>query len=160
MASQESTDLAREVQGNGIFVSRFTHHLDPKRRLTIPSEWRAQVPPPRALYVLPSVNLKCLCVFPASEMMRRLQAVRQHAVSDLRARDFARTLASQSDLVSWDAQGRIRIKDELLQYADLTDEVVMIGAFDSFELWNPPHFEEAMKTHGSSLSEAARYVGF
>ena len=144
----------------GVFVGEATHSLDPKKRLTIPAVWREQVGDPSSLYVLPDVHTKCLFVFPASEMMHRIQAMRQHGVADKKARFFARVLASQSDLVTWDSQGRIRIKDDLLKFAGLTDQVKMAAAFDHFELWDPDSFEEVRPMDGDSLKDAAQYVGF
>ena len=141
------------------FVGSFTHALDPKKRLTIPADWREQVTDGR-LYVLPDINDRCLGVLPASEMMYRIRKMRQHGVTDRKARFFARVLASQSDLVTWDSQGRIRIKDELLERAMLTDQVVLVGAFDRFELWNPELFREVGPMDGDSLKDAAQYVGF
>jgi len=155
-----NTVQEKEIRGQGAFVGNFTHSLDPKKRLTIPSEWRAQVWSPKSLYVLPDVHHKCLCVFPAEEMVRRLEKMRQHSIADTKARHFARVLASQSDLVSWDSQGRIRIKDELLNFAGLVDQVVLVGAFDRFELWNPDHWSNVGGMDGGNLEEAARYVGF
>jgi MraZ protein len=155
-----NTTLEDEVQGQRVFVSTFTHSLDPKRRLTIPSEWRAQVGEPRSLYVLPHLHDDCLCVFPAEEMVRRLEKMRHHSLGDRQARQFARALASQSDLVSWDSQGRIRIKDALLSYAGLVDHVVMVGAFDCFELWSPDRLESAGGMDRGTLRQAAQYVGF
>jgi len=152
--------LEHEIKGQGVFVSHFTHSLDPKKRLTIPSEWRAQIGSPRSLYVLPDVQQKCLCIFPSGEMTRRLEKFRHHSIADSKARQFARVLASQSDLVSWDSQGRIRIKDSLLDSADLVDQVVLVGAFDRFELWNPEVFEEAGGMDQAGIREAAKYVGF
>jgi len=152
--------LEKEIRGQGIFVSNFVHSLDSKRRLTIPSEWRAQVGSPKRLSVLPDVHQKCLCVFPASQMVERLNRIKQHSIADSRARQFARILASQSDLVSWDAQGRIRVKDELLDFAELKDQVAMLGAFDSFELWNPENLEAAGGMNRDQVQEAAKYVGF
>jgi MraZ protein len=144
----------------GVFVSTYTHSLDPKRRLTIPSEWRAQVGEPEALYVLPDVQDTCLLVFPAKEMVRRIERMRKHSIADRKAREFARVLASQSDLVPWDAQGRIRIKDELLARAKLTDKVLLVGAFDTFELWNPDVFRQSGGLDRVGLHDAAQYVGF
>ncbi|MBN1557597.1 MAG: hypothetical protein JW951_05565 [Lentisphaerae bacterium] len=152
--------LEDEVAGQGVFVSNFTHSLDPKKRLTIPSEWRAQIGTPRSLYILPDVNQRCLRCFPAAEMMRRIERLRQHAISDPRARQFARVLAAQSDLVSWDAQGRIRIKNELLEYAGLVDQVKLVGAFETFELWAPEALKSAGGMDPDSVREAAKYVGF
>ena len=119
MVERGHSALEREIAGQGVFVSRFVHSLDPKKRLTIPSEWPVQVDEPMSLYVLPDVNQRNLCVFPAAEIVRRLDRVKSHSVSDVKARHFARTLASQSDLVAWDSQGRIRVKDELLEFAGL-----------------------------------------
>ena len=152
--------LEDEIKGQLGFVSTFTHSLDPKRRLTIPSEWRTQIGEPRSLYVLPGIHEECLCIFPAQEMLRRLERMRRHSIADTRARTFARVLASQSDLVSWDNQGRIRIKDHLLDYAHLSDQVVLVGAFDSFELWNSEAADKAGSLDPAKLQEAAQYVGF
>ena len=157
---EADTILEKEIKGQGVFVSNFTHSLDPKKRLTIPSAWRAQVDSPKSLYVLPDVHQKCLCVYPAGEMVRRLEKIRTHSIADPKARQFARVLASQSDLVSWDSQGRIRIKDGLLDFAALVDQVALVGAFDSFELWNPEYLKQARGMDRISLREAARYVGF
>ena len=149
-----------EERAPGVFVSSFKHSLDPKKRLTIPADWREQVGAPGKLYVMPDVHDRCLFVFPASEMMHRIQSMRQHGVADKKARSFARVLASQSDLVSWDSQGRIRIKDELLAFANLTDQVELVGALDRFELWNPETLREAGALDRDSLMDAAQYVGF
>ena len=151
--------LEKEVIGQGVFVSTFSHTLDPKRRLTIPSAWRAQVGNPKSLYVLPQIHDRCLCVIPANVMTERIVKMRQRSIADRKARQFARTLASQSDLVSWDAQGRIRIKDELMDFAQLEEQVAMVGAFDSFELWSPENFAKSGGMDRSSLQEAAEYVG-
>ncbi len=161
MSENVTGSLESEVLGQGVFVSEFTHSLDPKKRLTIPSEWRAQVGTPRSLYVLPDVEERCLCVLPNREMIRRVnESIRSQAVSDRRARKFMRSLAARADLVAWDVQGRIRIKDELLKFAGLKDHVVMVGAFQHFELWNPDAYAAAGRNADDEVAEAARYVGF
>ena len=145
----------------GVFVNTYAHNLDSKKRLTIPSDWRELVGVPKRLFVLPGVNDPCLCVYPAREMTRRLEKLRNLSIADEKGRQLARTLASRSDLVPWDAQGRIRIKDELLDYARLTAEVVLVGTFDGFELWSPEQWKQQQSSATqSNLGEAARYVGF
>jgi MraZ protein len=148
-------------EAQGVFVGNFAHSLDPKRRLTIPSEWREHTGVPNSVYVLPDITQRnFLLVFPAREMVRRLQAMRSHSIADARASQFARILGSQSQLAPWDTAGRIRVKDELLGYANLTDSVVLIGAIDHFELWNPELWKQVSATGAADLGEAARYVGF
>ncbi len=144
----------------GVFVGNFTHSMDPKRRLTVPSEWREYAGEPGTLYVLPGVDERYLTVFPAREMVQRLQRLRNLSIADAKARQFARVLGSQSQLAPWDSAGRIRIKDELLEYAGLTDQVVLAGAIEGFELWNPERWKTVRSAGVASLGEAARYVGF
>jgi MraZ protein len=145
----------------GVFVNSYVHALDAKKRLTIPSDWRELAGVPNRLFVLPGVNDQCLCVYPAREMVRRMERLRSLSIADERGRQLARTLASRSDFVPWDAQGRIRIKDDLLAYAGLVGEVVLAGAIDCFELWSPDKWKQQQSSvTPSSLGEAARYVGF
>lgn len=151
---------AGEPTLKSVFVGSFAHTLDPKKRLTIPSEWRAQVGTPKSLYILPDVQEKCLSVLPAAEMMRRLTE-RQHArLSDREARRFSRVVASQSALVTWDTQGRIRVPDALLNFAELKEQVELLGAFETFELWNPDALAAAGGLDRAGIEEAARHVGF
>jgi len=151
--------LEEQVRGQGVFVSSFKHTLDSKRRLTIPSQWRAQMGSSQSLYVLPDVSHTCLCVLTASEMKFRIERMRNHPMGDSKAREFCRILGSQSDLVSWDVQGRIRIKDELLDKAQIKDEVILVGAFDRFELWSPEQLKKAGTLEQGKLEEAAKYAG-
>lgn len=146
----------------GGFASNFIHSLDPKKRLTIPAIWRDQVGEPKSLYVLPGLsNEKCLYVYPAQEMARRLEKFRKIGIGDKKARMFARMLASNSDLVAWDAQGRIRIKDELLAYAGIISSVKFVGAWDRFEVWAPEEYEKAVSSiDQATMEDAVRYVGF
>ena len=160
----EEIDITRQepVLGSGGFTSNFLHALDPKKRLTIPSVWRAEVGVPKSLYVLPGLNNeKCLYVYPAREMAKRLDKFRKIGIGDKKARLFARILASRSDLVAWDSQGRIRIKDELLTGAKITDQVKLVGAFDRFELWSPELWQEASASvDATTMDEAVRYLDF
>lgn len=159
---QHDIERPEPVLGSGGFASSFLHALDPKKRLTIPSIWRAEVGAPKSLYVLPGLkNEKCLYVYPAREMAKRLDKFRKIGIGDIKARLFARILASSSDLVTWDSQGRIRIKDELLALAHLADQVKLVGAWDRFELWNPEIYKQTLEAiDPATLDEAVQYLDY
>lgn len=154
-----NVDKMTGLAGQGTFVGRFAHALDPKRRLTIPAVWRLQTGNPPVLYVFPDIKEKCLCLFPAADWMRRIEKLRHHSLTDSRARQLARTLGSQSELLPWDVQGRIRIKDDLLAHAGLVDEVILVGAFEYIELWNAASLAEANAAQPTGLDDVAEYVG-
>lgn len=151
----------RDEGAAGVFVGVFTHGLDSKKRLTIPSDWRELAGVSKILIVMPGVNEQCLCVYPAREIARRMERIRSLSIADERGRQFSRTLASRSDNAPWDSQGRIRIKDELLSYAGLKTDVALVGTFDGFELWSPEKWKQQQSSvTQASHGEAARYVGF
>ena len=157
---EENTILENEIRGLRLFVGEYVHSLDAKKRLTIPSEWRAQVGEPKSLFVMPDFHARCLNVYPAAEMTHKLEKIRRHSMTDRKAMEFAGVLGAASDVVSWDSQGRIRIKDKLLGFAGLTDQVVLVGALDKFRLWSPDGRPEAEDVDQERLKQAGRYVDF
>jgi len=142
-----------------LFVGTYRHSLDTKRRFTIPSEWRGRTKDERGLYVLPRVEGKCLCVFTESELTERLTSVGRFSILDQKAREFTRVLGSRAALVAWDPQGRVRIKDELLEEINVTDSVALVGNFWFFEIWNPKEFAKSGGTNYAKLVKAVRHVG-
>ena len=132
------------------FVDTYVHGLDAKKRLTIPSDWRSMVGQPEQVFVMPSSIEKCLCVYPARSMTKMFQQLQEMSETDAEAQRKLRDLSSNSNISSWDAQGRIRIKDSLLDYAGLKSEVVLVGVFKRFELWSP----EIWKLNNSDISQS------
>jgi len=142
----------------GGFAGHFVHSLDSKRRLTIPSEWRQQVVAPRSLFVMPDFTERCLRAFPGAEMQRVAERALALTRSDPQVRAHLRELGRQSQILHWDNQGRIRIRDELLEFAGLKDQVVLVGTIDSFELWASENICDATRVNQPKLQEVAQQV--
>jgi len=147
------------LAGLGGFVGTFHHALDPKKRLTLPSEWREMVGDPQRLFVLPGVNEACLCVYPARSMALRLEKLRNFSIADEKGRQFLRALASRSLHTGWDAQGRFRLREDLLEYAGIGTQAVLVGCLESFELWSPERWQLRKSQDMDGYLEAAKYVG-
>ena len=54
-----------------------------------------------------------------------------------------------------DAQGRINLNKELLAYANVEKEALVIGAGTRAEIWNPAAYEAAMAEMDEGEIEAA-----
>lgn len=142
------------------FVGQYRHALDPKRRLTIPSDWRAIVGRPAQVFVIPAVGEKHLYVFPANALAPRLQRVHSISMADPQGRNYLRIMGSRSELLTWDTQGRIRVRDELLAYAGVKSEAVLVGNWEGFEIWNPAAWTKVEASVGEvELRKATKYVG-
>ena len=65
-----------------------------------------------------------------------------------------------SELLQFDVQGRIRICDKLLAYANLNGTVAMVGAFRMAKLWNPKALGSSDKVEASKLKAAVAKLKF
>ena len=70
------------LAGTGGFVGRYDHALDPKKRFTIPREWRALMGDPEFVYVMPDPVERCVNIIPTVEMEARLAKLRERALFD------------------------------------------------------------------------------
>lgn len=143
------------------FCGTYLHNLDPKRRLTVPSEWRALVGQPERFFVIPSVGEdKHLYVYPARVMGPKLRNIHNLSMADAQGRTYLRIMGSRSEMLGWDTQGRVRVRDELLAHAGLSSEVLLVGNFEGFELWNPKAWQAvASRMDDRGLLDASKYVG-
>ena len=146
-----------------MFSGVLTHNLDDKKRLNIPSNWRVEVGIPDRTFVMKGFKSEpCLYVFPKRIITERLSFIKNARVTDDRYRYFTRTLGESSAEVPCDSQGRIRIPDNLLEYAVLSGPVFMLGCTDRFELWRPDNRDshKQVKETQSTLDHVAEELGF
>lgn len=122
----------RKVVVGGL-VDTFYHSLDPKRRLTLPSEWRDALGTPDYVYVVPDATKECLNLVPQEQMRRELDALQSTSV--LENDEEATALAQCAQMLRVDKAGRIRIGDLLLDFASITGKVTLVGAFRKAEIW-------------------------
>jgi len=136
------------------FMGRHVHRLDPKKRLTIPSGWRSLMGA-SGVFLVPGIGRPCLTLMPEAVMSQFVGRLQTLQLSNPEEMDLMLTLASESDHLHFDAQGRVRVKDEHLAYAGLDGEVVLASAFNHIELWNPENWG-ARSSASAGLAEAAQ----
>jgi MraZ protein len=142
-----------------MFVGSFTHALDAKRRMIFPSSWRSLTGESNRLFAFPHPDDKCLYLYTADEMMRRLGQLRAGETLDKRDQQALRSFTAGADMLVWDAQGRIRISENLLAHAEVKDQVVLVGTLSRIELWSVENFDLALP-QDSSAAEDVFYGGY
>lgn len=129
----------RNVMVGGL-VDTFHHTLDLKKRLTIPSEWRDAMgmeigdkDSREYVYVFPNETEDCLDLVPVREMQRMLDDLSR---TDILENDpIATALAQSAQMLKVDSAGRIRIGDDLLDFAGIHGDVTLIGAYRKAQIW-------------------------
>lgn len=141
----------------GILLGRHDYALDPKKRFTIPSEWRGAFG--AVAYVMPDRKEKCLNLYPKAEMDVFLNDLRQKALLDPALNKVFAVIGALSQQLSLDSQGRIRICDKLLQFANLTTTVAMVGSVRMVKLYAPEALGPEDAVDVDSLDAALNEAG-
>lgn len=146
--------------GKGGFVGRFDRPLDSKKRFTIPSEWRDLMGNPEFVYVMPDPMDRCVNIIPMVEWQARMEELRKKSLFDPALKPVLQKIGANSEMPTLDVQGRIRISDKLLRFANLTTTVAMQGAVRTIQLWDPAALPPADAVDQTGLREALAVAGF
>jgi MraZ protein len=126
----------------GKFLGSFQHQLDEKGRLSLPAQFRRESTDQR--FVLVQAYAPSLALYPETEWLEveeRLQGM----MRDPAARLWVLSVMANAVEATPDAQGRILIPAALRTAAELEGPVLLVGAINKVELWNPARFEEAVQ---------------
>ncbi len=119
------------------FFGRYEHSLDAKGRIILPSRFRASFDTQAFL----SQHLeRCLALWTPEEFEEQLAEMQQRQDRSPRDRNVARVWAAGLTEVELDKQGRVAIPAYLREFAHLDSGVLVVGALNRVELWNPPEW--------------------
>ncbi len=141
------------------FKGSYTYSVDSKGRINIPSKLRKNVSPEaNDTFIVTRGFEPCLFIYPLDEWNALEVAVRKLSPSDPQHRFFMRTLLQWATDSQLDGQSRIMISKELLQFASIENEVLILGVLERIEVWNPKNYQEYLKKQPESYEEVAQRV--
>ena len=85
---------------------------------------------------------KCITAYPLDEWKNLATTLTPSSVSRSKLRRLSRAIFATAFITNLDGQGRVAIPSPLREYAEIVDEVAIIGANKYLELWNKVHWEE------------------
>ena len=117
------------------FRGTFDYTLDAKNRLTVPSKLRAAFS--EGAFLVKAAD-RCISLYPSSTYSSLVDTAlsRLNPLSDER-RDANRYFRANAQAVELDSAGRVMIATRQLEHAGIDRDVVVIGAGDCLELWDP-----------------------
>ena len=120
--------------------------IDTKGRMAFPNKLRDILGP--EFYLVPGKGGKFISVYSPEEYAKFVATLKTLPgdVGD----NIRRIFLSATDKQTPDKQGRIFIKDNLLSYAEISEEIVVVGASYRAEIWSKANWEK----FNSSVSQA------
>ncbi len=122
------------------FVGQFQHSLDAKGRLILPARFRPEFE--RGGHLSPNTE-GCVALWTPGEFARQMEdRLQQSRMGGSLERQQVRYWSANSSDVEFDKQGRFALPTAIRDYGRLVGDVLIVGAIDHVELWNPSTYQE------------------
>jgi MraZ protein len=122
------------------FVGQYQHSLDVKGRLILPVKFRGEFE--RGGHLSPNTE-GCIALWTPGEFARQSdERLEQSRGGGALERQQVRYWAANSSDVEFDKQGRFAVPSAIRDYGQLVGDVLIVGALDHIELWNPGIYVE------------------
>lgn len=124
-----------------MFLGEYEHNMDDKGRLAIPARFRDQL---EDGLVLTRGLDACLMAYPRAYWEQLATKVSALPLAQTVAREFQRRLFSGAADLPLDRQGRILIPQNLRDFGQLGEQVVITGMNEYFEIWSRERWNDQL----------------
>jgi MraZ protein len=144
----ESGKFMLQLGGN-IYVGEYRRNADEKCRVSLPSKWRFGANQNEIYVAIPNPS-GCITVYPPKMVEKLQEKASEVSLGDKKGQKILTKLFSKADQLACDSQGRIALNSMLWTHACLEKEILIVGSFVTFSVWDPVKYGEYM---GSDLEE-------
>lgn len=132
-------------------MGEYHYTIDDKGRITIPAKLRYEL---KENFVITRGLDKCLYIYPKDEWTNIIEKYR-NLPNTKDARNFMRFFLSGASDSEFDKQGRVKINQPLIEYAQLKNVCIIIGVSDHLEIWSEELWDNFMTDNFDNLSDIA-----
>ncbi|CAC9930867.1 protein MraZ [Aedoeadaptatus coxii] len=138
-----------------MFFGEIRHSVDSKGRLVMPAKFREGI---LDGYVMTKGLDQCIFLFPLDEWKRMEEKLKSLPLTHKDARAFVRYFFSGACDGELDKQGRIRIPQNLMDYAELSTKSVVIGVGTRMEIWSESLWDDYNDDESLSYDQIAQQL--
>ena len=137
-------------------IGEYACKLDSKSRLAVPAALLRQLPPDNNRFVVNRGFEKNLVLYPIGEWERTSRRIERLNRYDRESRLFVRNFYRGATELTLDGNNRLLIPKRLLDYAGITDQLVLHGTVREVEIWEPGQFEQELDLPDGEFSRLAQ----
>ena len=139
------------------FSSEYECKLDAKGRLVLPARIKASLPEASGNeLVIRRAFEPCLILYPMVEFKKLYSKISGLNEFNPEYRMLQRNFFRNSSTVELDNNGRFLIPKNMLQYAKLEKDVIIVGMGNKVEIWNPELYENYLIDDQEKFSDLAQ----
>jgi MraZ protein len=140
-------------------VGEYDCNLDNKGRLLLPAGLKKQLAPGEdSRFVINRGFEKCLVLYPGLEWKRISDEINQLNIYIKKNREFVRYFYRGATELIADGSNRLLIPRPLLEYADITKEVILFAFSSRIELWDKHKYQTLLTDEPEDFARLAEEV--
>lgn len=125
------------------FLGEYESTIDAKGRFLLPSAFRKQLPKnDESQFVINRGFEKCLTLYPLKTWEPIFANISKLNDFDPKVRAFRRNFLNGATPVEIDSAGRLLLPKNLMQYASLEKDIVLVSALNKIEIWDKKSYDE------------------
>ncbi len=142
-----------------MFRGQFSYSIDSKGRISIPAKLRKQVSPEsNDSFVMTQGTASCIDIYPLDQWLQIEEKLLKLNPFDPKEAQFIRMILQLASEDNLDSQSRILIPQNLIEYAKIEKEVLILGALKKIEVWNPKIYKEYIEQTSETYEQIAARV--
>jgi len=139
------------------FTSEYESKLDAKGRLVLPSRVKAQLPDDGSQELVIRRGFeRCLVLYPMVEFKKVFSKISGLSEFNEEYRTLQRNFFAGTFTVELDNNGRFLLPKNMLTYAGIDKDVMLVGMGNKVEIWNPTTYEKYLIQDPGELSKLAQ----
>lgn len=142
-----------------MFIGEYTHSIDAKKRLSLPSRVRSEL---GGRVVVTRGLDRCLFIYPLKTWEALAEKLGSMPIGEGGTRSFVRLMLAGAFDTEVDSQGRILLPDALKEYAGLSKDVIIAGLWNRLEVWDDASwrkYKEEAEGNSSRIAEELGKIG-
>jgi len=141
------------------FLGEFECRLDAKYRLVLPAALKRQLPPAaNDRFVINRGFEKHLVLYPFNAWETITAELQRLNLYIKKNREFVRYFHRGATELGLDSSGRLLLPKRLLDYAGITEEVVLLAYGNRIECWDPELYDTLLATEPDDFARLAEDI--
>lgn len=125
-----------------MLIGEYTHTIDDKNRISLPSKFRKEI----GKRLVATYGLEgCLFLYTTLEWKKISEEIGKLGMLKADTREFNRFMFGGAVELPVDSLGRLLVPEHLRDFAALKDKAVFIGVHKRIEMWNEKKWSEYKK---------------
>lgn len=127
-----------------MFLGTYQTTFSGKRRVILPKKFRVELKNIKEVVLTRGLD-QCIWGFDTKDWEKQARLQLEIPITERKGIDLRRFVFSGAEISELDSQGRFVIPLVLLTHAKVKEKVLIVGAGDHFEIWNPKDWQKTLK---------------